>query len=226
MEREQGKTIKKNNLQFPRNYLESSLRKSVGDALSFPACKAAHVPPLPRGASTLCLNLCSRHRRSLSARSLRPHATSPTRKLLPAFARSGAGPLRLPEAASPTSCPRCLPPPDGLPGEMCFQPAGGWMGAGAGRQPATSSQGRHPERRVAFPHGQAFPSQGFIQPDQGGWPVSPRAKAAVPRAARKLDSKIPAVVSPPWCTPAWRRKRLFSSPWWPCRGPRAGWEPV
>ena len=52
-----------------------------------------------------------------------------------------------------------LPASDQLPGETRFQPAGGWTGTGAGRQPATSFQGWHQERRAAFPGGRLFPAE-------------------------------------------------------------------
>lgn len=180
------------------------------------------MPPLPHDVFTLCPNLGSLPLCSLSPFVLQSHRALPARGLH--FPRSG---LLL------SDCQKlpllCLAPPASL-GSAARRDALSacrWLdGRRSGQAACHIISGVASGKESSLSWGQAFPSRGFIQPDQGSWLVFPRAKTSVPGAARKLDTKMSAAISPPWCTLARRRKRLFRSPWWPCQGTRAGWELV
>ena len=148
-------------------------------------------------------------------------ASLPAGSLPPSLGRTelAPAPLRRPEAASPVPGP-CGRPEMGCPGR-CAPSLRWWPDRRGSRQAACHViLGTASRKESSFSHGQAFPSRGFIRPDQGSWPVFPRAKASVPRAAGRLDAKMSAAVSPPCCTPAQRRRRLLSSLWWPCWAPQ------
>lgn len=140
-----------------------------------------------------------------------------------ALSKEQAAPLWLPGAASPTPCPCCLPKSSQPERSSSSLLVAGWAQEQAGRLP-DHLMGAPGKNSLSW--GQAFPSRGFIRPDRGGRPAFPKGKAAVPWAARKSDTKMSASVSPPWCMPARRTERSFSSLWCPCQGARARWEQV
>lgn len=178
------------------------------------------MPPLSRGVFTLCPHLCKLPLCSLAPfvlqSCLSSHAgcTFPRSELLLSDCQK-LPLLRLVPAATPGSAARrdALPACQWLDGRRSGQAACHISWAAWGKESSLS-------------WGQVLPSRGFIWPDQSSWLVFLRAKALVPQAARKLDIKMAAAVSPPWHTLARRKKRGFSSLRWPCQETRAGWEMV
>lgn len=179
------------------------------------------MPPLSRGVSTFCPNLCGLPLRSLSPFILQSRLSPHTGC---AFLRSGlllsdCQKLPLPCLAPPAS-PGSAAQRDALP--PCR-----WLdGRKSGQAACHVILGMASGKESSLSWGQAFPIQGFIQPDQGSWLIFPGAKASLPRAARNLDTEMSAAGSSPGCVLTRRRKRLFSSPWWPCQRMRAEWESV